>query len=486
MSETAIKEYKTESRQEKHIKDFNSAKNSSVYLIPFYKKNIKEYSLGLLSQDNSAWQKAVLDYKYLANHVKTIIDGNSSFTSVIELNNDRRNLLGIPSRSNPVTLESHLSGNSKQKTDFFIDNIRIFCFSTDMGIMAIYVNYDPATTLEEIVEFNASFVRFINPKSDGIPEFYLEEQKYNLYEAICNILDIDSASTDCDSDNALFPSFSYRKCYSYHTLKTDRTEGDTESLRLQLMKGILSPGITNSLDGTNEIFYHQTPEVTRNLSSSGAVYVWHGKENFKKTIYNNSLKGYFLLYVLAVQERETLLKYHNIIVSKSDNIKELSKVRKKLMENSIKYSYSIVSNEVNYQHFYEQLSQCMHLPTLLNEIQEVTERVDDYSRGEKDGRMNALLASIGILAIISALTDGVAFVQYCISSHLGRDAGTDISNGPYYFMYSIIIIIVLLGILLYFDKVDTLIDYSKKKPGMIILLVLLIIVAVTVFTLCPM
>ena len=120
---------------------------------------------------------------------------------------------------------------------------------------------------------------------------------------------------------------------------------------------------------------------------------------------------YFYIFILALHEREILLKDNYYAVKYRNNPKKLIAMKNQLLTVDILYSFNTISIESSYQRFYTGLVEIFNLENLRSDIRNVVENVESHVNDKKDRKVNAVLTAISILAIFSVLMDGIGFAD---------------------------------------------------------------------------
>lgn len=421
-------------RQDKQVNQ-----KSSIYIIPFYKENMDKYVEYLKNPKDGDWlYKEGSKTRYLSRYVTSIYGGENDSLPLVYLQDAGRTKHGIPARGQKVRLYGYVPQTGEFIFDFEIYTIRVFCFKTGIGVLCLQINYEDDADWTKIADFNASFSRFMNldEKGYGIPKFSLiqddEETPINLAGNIASLADMKL------EDVCLFPSFAYRKCYMYHSFVAEQSPEKLKMDMDRLVNGLYSNAQSwNGSDDYNK-FYTVSEGISWNISPLGACTMADKKLKFASRHQHSAMMDYLTLYILAVQEREALLRYHNEVVKNCDDMRTLTAMREELMRFSIQYGHNTVSNETNYQMFFKNITDIMQISEMVEDIQEATEKVDDYAKSQKENHMNILLGAIGVLAIFSALIDGADFVK--------RIYDNDMAGGGYIFVFAVIIIAVVYGL----------------------------------------
>ena len=120
---------------------------------------------------------------------------------------------------------------------------------------------------------------------------------------------------------------------------------------------------------------------------------------------------YFYIFILALHEREILLKDNYLAVKYRNNHKKLIDMKDQLLMMDIVYSFNTVSIESSYQRFYSNICDVFNLEALRSDIRNVVENVESHVNDQNDQKINAVLTAISLLAILSAFTDGIGFAD---------------------------------------------------------------------------
>lgn len=119
-------------------------------------------------------------------------------------------------------------------------------------------------------------------------------------------------------------------------------------------------------------------------------------------------------------------------------------MKDELVRFNILFSYNTVSIESSYQDFYECMYRALNLEKLENDIQDVIVQVNEAVNASRERKINALLSSIAVLAVLSAAIDGLGFIDR-LYDPVSLQAG-------HYIVIALIIAVVSYGIFYFFHR----------------------------------
>ena len=437
----------------------NNSRNVSCFLVPFYAElsNGKKNGLKNLFPDE-AWDTIHKPTRYLTKYIQEIYNNTTDpICRIYQLKDVKRNAVGLPPADIPVSVNSRIVDSIPEETfSFALADITAFCYATGVGFLVLTVIHNEEEVFSKIVDkcFALSNI-FTNEHDSGRRasrlDFYFEIEgkkvDFSLKNSIYALLCTEGLSDKIE----LFPTSARRKMNGYHRVYMKNESETDRKLLAFLSKGLHSTFIQKSTpDSMDEgRFAYSTTDHTRwDICSNGVTFLsYEQAENmtFLTGQYARNVDlDYFLVYLFALHERENLLRYNYQVVKNWTKPKVLMQMKTELMHFNVWSGYNTVSIEMSYQDFYSFLYQALEIEKLEKDVQDIIEKVNEYVAGEKDRKLNTILAAVGLLAIFSVLTDGISFVNQIYE-------GNAFLPG-HLVIYGIIFIVLLIGIGSFFRR----------------------------------
>ena len=241
--------------------------------------------------------------------------------------------------------------------------------------------------------------------------------------------------------------------YIYH-------EGDIQLQKKLTMQ--LSSGYNNRYKVStfnNSQLFRPFENVYWNICKEGCgccVSIEENDEFFEKWFPNKVLNDYFMLYLLLLYQSYSLFIYAERIETDFSadsqyylNSKEYSGIQTFLAEmntfmlKSTHVSVSHIQHQDDFYNYgmkelriYEDIKSVMSGAGTLGEMQKL---VENHEKEECDSKLNTALALLAIWTLFSAITDGLASVDWIFSDNNSR-------GNPLYWFFSILIIVSIFTI----------------------------------------
>lgn len=397
---------------DKRANDYNSTR----YLIPFFSEDKKVFQERFASS-SKGWIEAKLSVKYLSKFVNELFrNDKDGICKKYYLSNEAYSQYGLPERFADIKLEASMP-QVKGDFSFRISKIEQYLFNTGFGFLEIETTYLGATA-EYIADISYCLANIFNNEHDNnekkenrvIFMYGEDSKKFSLKNAIYNILGAEKGDLD------LFPTSSRQRIFVYHNLI--QNESSFNKSIIENLKKVL-PSKTNTLIDASDYDYLPTKYQIWGMCSSGVVSVALKNSNNADFLYNvykkNVYSDYFTAFLLAIYEREILLKYNHLVVKNHSNPKKLISLKPVILKLEMLFSYNTVSTESIYQEYYEKLYEVFRLENLEQDISDIIEKVDEYVSDKKERKINVLLSAVALLAIISVICDAIGIADRLVS-----------------------------------------------------------------------
>lgn len=152
------------------------------------------------------------------------------------------------------------------------------------------------------------------------------------------------------------------------------------------------------------------------------------KEFVKTTFIRNFHSQYLYMYVLLLHQKFMLYQLMNCIGTTSEENK-LKTYRKQLYEFEMNFSFSRITEVVQYQELYDKMSQVFALQMMYNDIREPMDALAEMEKTQReeqqkeaDEKTNQGLILLSLLAVFSALIDSFTFTESFFSWFLPEGA----------------------------------------------------------------
>lgn len=396
--------------------------NVSRFMIPFYLDATFERKHRILF-DPENWTKTTREATYLTKYIQEIYgDSDDGICLFYNLNKSRWTDLGLPvDISEDIMLKSHILGSRTEVYTFRLIDVTAVYFSTGMGFLLLDIRHDDKATLKEIVDASFALSNIFSENRDTKePKVEFSYNKENTVESfsIRNAIPAILMKAQLGDRLEIFPTSGRKRLNAYHRLFRARHEENESKLIFNLTRGLHS-SFTLQEDKYDflESDFRLSPskDTVWSISSNGAVSISYKNRNNQKFLAETHPRhvdvDYFLVYLLAIHEREILLKYNYDAVKNWSSSKQLTLMKEKLIKFNIWFSYNTVSIENSYQNFYECMYRALNLEKLEHDIQDVITQVNEAVSTSRERKINAILSSIAVLAVFSVFSDGIGFVD---------------------------------------------------------------------------
>ena len=383
--------------------------NTSKYIIPFtYTEKICKT---LFKEED--WNKYELRPFYLANYIKELYSNQGDkICQAFYLKKESWKKYLLPNRFAECIADVMIPG-AEGKYKFSISSVFVYLFATGMGFITLEIQHKERE-LSNIANLNFALVNIFSNEHDSEERnnriiFKAGEDIFSLKNAIKELLRLENLD---ETQIKLFPNTGRRKIIGYHNLYSEKEEIN-EKLLVAIERGLGQKAFVEEfeVDDEKRIIGGQHWYI----GSNGTVTLSNVTKDNKDFIINVRQKNvnidYFCLYLLALHEREILLRYNYLAVKYSKKPKLMAKLKSKLIHVNVLFAYNTVSTEKVYQNFYAAIFEEMNLDNLETDINEVIHEADDYINEIKDKKINAILSAVALLAVISVFTDGMGLAD---------------------------------------------------------------------------
>lgn len=442
--------------QENHNKSGNVIKPKySRYLLPFFDEKAGVSHL-------EEWESVKISSKYLAQYIREFFFENENPTvcAKYELTQNAREAYRFPGEKEPVVITSSaVPGNQGEKKELqyqiYLKNISLYTFTTGMNFLEFGFVHPQDDSLEALTDKNFILSKALSFENRNKLAFTYtrgeETRSFSIFEFLRDLLKkgCGDEKNPLAGDSALEST----QFLCFNRILGTREELDSEK-GLDLIRKIRNARYAQSTSLTTDMeqrsvnfYYHAADNIVWSGSSIGAVCYSYAVDDenqyFISSIFPENVdRDYFLTFLLSLHERYLLLHYNSEAVKHSEDMKKLSNMKKEIIKFDVLFSYNTISDEMNYQVFYEALYKAMGFEKLEREVKEVVNSVDAYYEDSRTKKTEGLLFAIALLAIFSALTDAVNYVtQFKDGFHWGESLAT-----------VLVLLIIAWGLRLYFKK----------------------------------
>lgn len=363
------------------------------------------------------WKQFSINTKYLTQSVYELFDGElEAVCKCYSLNDIARPKYSVPGRYSEVTLHSDMPA-CKGDYHFFLTGHRIIWFESGLGFLVMDVQI-PEKEISNAanISFCISNV-FTNEHDSGgrtnnLVFSYNGEQSVNEFSIKNSLMKLIFGDTD-GKGIELFPSSTRKRLITYHSIITEKETDDDDKL-IYCLANSLHSGIKydGNVESGNSISSFADQKWFLGPNGVATIAKYKGNDSFVTKVHKRNVDfDYFYIFILALHEREILLKDNYYAVKYRNNPKKLIAMKNQLLTVDILYSFNTISIESSYQRFYTGLVEIFNLENFRSDIRNVVENVESHVNDKKDRKVNAVLTAISILAIFSVLMDGIGFAD---------------------------------------------------------------------------
>jgi hypothetical protein len=416
---------------------FMELKRQSYYMIPFLPNESEKY-LKQIAKDQD-FEEYYTEIRYLSGYVHEYFNsgerGKNHPCHMFRLRANGFEHYGLTEKE----IGCFTSIIDKEEYRFIISDVTCYIFLDGISFFRIGIRYPQEYGLEDITNFNFVFSRLFQSKMC----FRLGEQEIDLSTTFLNLVNVDGKA-------AFLPE--RRQLTSYHLVGLEReNKRDEETLRF------LSRGRHTSFEATRErsslkeelFSYSPNEDVIWAGSTNAVCAVAYGTDGASYTVRNfpnHVLHDYFIVFLLRLYEREMLLWFSRKILIERNNKKNLIKMREKMVDFRAIYMHDTVSLEANYRELDRRIREVFCIEELEKDVEECIDSINSFVADRKNRRTDGLLTAIGLLAVISALTDGLGFAD-----RVGELSGGTLSF-VHFAVLGVVLIFVIIGVFSFFKE----------------------------------
>lgn len=411
--------------------------NASYFFIPFsYGCPFSRFYQSLLHSES--WEIIHDEIKYMLRHVADKLDSTKEESCLcfhFALKEDARKQLQMVSPREVCRIEGKFSGK-KEIFPFRLTGVQLYCFSTQIGVMAFRLEFDRD-----------------DPIWLATAQYYAKKVSRTLVTSSFGAMVQGQEDTDTLMGlgsfllHATLPGIGWQPFF-YAVPGTERANVLTY-VEVPLRDGPLKDVYRRELfhlrrcqsDG---FFYVANPaQEEKEIIFTSANMVWGispeaavclacpamGNEEFVKTTFiRNFHSQYLYMYVLLLHQKFMLYQLMNCIGTTSEENK-LKTYRKQLYEFEMNFSFSRITEVVQYQELYDKMSQVFALQMMYNDIREPMDALAEMEKTQReeqqkeaDEKTNQGLILLPLLAVFSALVDSFDFTESFFSWFLPEGA----------------------------------------------------------------
>ncbi len=292
-----------------------------------------------------------------------------------------------------------------------ITDIRFSCFSTEVGFLEFWVEYN-GNTAEEIANFSYHFKKAAKMNGKALPEGMV-----SLYDAAKALLPAGYDSSVFFTSCALFKC----ECLTFHFIQlTETCESDIEAdRRLALLKRSYNTSFTSSCESIYDMIYKPYENDHWGGSTEGIVNISYNPECGEKNFYLDNIKedhlkiDYYFLYLLLLNQRFSAIRYiHEIAEGADTGKKEVEIINKKIVRLKTVFSFRVISDDLIFQNMYAKMYDILDIDRLLEDIRDnenQRELLQNIDTAKTEKRSSQFLMGISLLSLFSALIDASSY-----------------------------------------------------------------------------
>lgn len=385
------------------------------FVLPFYCKSDKDKVKEPFCL--SDWKQIPINTKYLTQSVYELFKENKeAVCRCYSLNDNARAKYHIPSRYNLVTMHSDMPA-CQGDYRIMLTGHRIIWFESGLGFAVLDVQI-PEDDIESASDVSFCLSNVFTNEHDGGDKInnlvfsFVENEEPHMISIKNSLMQLIFGQTE-GKGVELFPSSTRKRLITYHSIITDRNLVD-EDKTINCLANSLHSGIRYNGNQDSGVVMSSFSGQKWYIGPNGvASYVgYKDNDTFITKVHKRNVDlDYFYIFILALHEREILLKDNYLAVKYRNNHKKLIAMKDQLLMMDIVYSFNTVSIESSYQRFYSNICDVFNLEALRSDIRNVVENVESHVNDQNDQKINAVLTAISLLAIFSALTDGIGFAD---------------------------------------------------------------------------
>ena len=370
--------------------------SKSVYFIPAWFDDFENFT-EKLSKEKLLWERVDSQQyspRYLLNYAVRIAQNESLFQLFNLVNTSSLNI---------YMYEEELDLKNIPQ----IEQVRMACFSTGVGFLEFWINYDGMTP-EEISDF-----AYLFKKATKMCGKNTENNTCALYDVAKSIL------PENLNANLFFTStapFKY-ECSCFHFIHIDESPEDNKQNqdRLYRLSRSYNTNFSFSFESDYDMVYKSSESDQWGGSSEGLVNITYDSKNDESDYYLHHLKlshlciDYYFLYLLLLNQRFASIQYINDIAcvfGKSQAA--ITHLNSRIVKLKTVFSFNVISDDKVFQNVYSRMYSILEIEHLLADIvdnEEQMQIVQNARSAKTEQLSNKFLFGISILSLFSALID---------------------------------------------------------------------------------
>lgn len=399
--------------------------NCSYIFIPFYSYS-KQDCLKDLVANSENWIEQNNTYKYFLKYIGDKLSVSSSTYCVQHyvLSNEKRISLGIVDWNTNCYMDAKKSNESRHPFSFKIQDICIYTFDTNIGLLVIKILHPLQDSYGRIA------TKCYHLKKVYSAKLYIKNQNglvtssrkiYSLFELAEYLLDCTGVKK-----RTLFFNYSNMNEYrcnilTHYGMLLDHKlcESDLKEIKkilFYLRRNYYSQWTYNSEDDEDTENYSPSPYIHWGITSEGTacVTVIDPTVNFVTNSFIKNFHSYYLMmYILCLHQKLALYNYLSMFsIDLQNSPEDIDEYLKSLAEFRAKYVFEIISESETYQTVYKRTRQAFGLKFLFNDMEDQVRRITEIQRSiaenrqtKLENRINIIGGLLGFFCVFSTLID---------------------------------------------------------------------------------
>lgn len=411
--------------------------NASYFFIPFsYGCSFHKFYQSLTHSES--WEIVHDEIKYMLRHVADKLDSTKEDSCLcfhFALKDEARKKLQMISSEDVCQMEGKFSGE-KEIFPFRLTGVQLYCFSTQIGVMAFRLAFDRDDSIWlATAQYYAKKVSRTLITSRFGPMVQEQEDTDTLMGLGDFLLNATLPGTGWQPFFYAVPGTERANVLTY--VEVPPRNGplkDTYRRELFHLRRCQSDGFLyeeNPAQEEKEIIF-TSANMVWGISPEAAVCLscpeMGGREFIEKVFIENFHSQYLYMYVLLLHQKFMLYQLMNQIGSAGEKEK-LKTYRKQLYEFEMNFSFSRITEVVQYQELYDKMSQVFALQMMYNDIREPMDALSEIEKNQReeqqkeaDEKTSQGLMLLSLLAVFSALIDSFSFAESFFSWFLPEGA----------------------------------------------------------------
>lgn len=290
-----------------------------------------------------------------------------------------------------------------------ISQIRFSCFSTGVGFMEFWVEYQDLSP-EEISNFAYLFKKAAKMNGKELPE-----GKVSLYDAAEALL---PAKSEAKLFFTAAVPFKY-ECLCYHFIQLQECSEDEiqAQKRLSLLKRSYNTDFAQASHSDYDMIYKPYSYDQWGGSPEGLVNITYdtaGSDYYLNTLKQSHLEvDYYFLYLLLLNQRFSAVEYILQISEVSDSgQRQIEAINRRIVKLKTVFSFNVISDDQIFQNVYAKMYRVLDIEHLLEDIRDnenQMEMLQNASSAKADKLSSKFLFGISVLSLFSALIDASSY-----------------------------------------------------------------------------